>query len=67
MVRLHVEHTTVEKLCPFTAAVHTADTDEGAVFQNQHVGPMEGYFTGQKSIVHLISKSADMLCVLYYL
>lgn len=39
----------------------------GGVFQTQHVGPMEGHFTGQKSIVHLISKSADMLFVLYYL
>lgn len=27
----------------------------------------QGYFTRQKSIVHLISKSADMLCVLHYL
>lgn len=28
---------------------------------------MEGCFTGQNSIVSLISKSADMHCVLYYL
>lgn len=62
VVRPHVEQITVEKVlslwrcCPCTLTRgHLSDSAR------------QGYFTRQKSIVHLISKSADMLCVLHYL
>lgn len=58
----HVEQMTVEKVqsprrcCPCTRP-------RGRLSDSAR----QGYFTRQKSIVHLISKSADMLCVLHYL
>lgn len=61
-VRPHVEQMTVDKVqslrrcCPHTLA-------RGRLSDSAR----QGYFTRQKSIVHLISKSADMRCVLHYL
>lgn len=37
------------------------------MLQTQQVRSMGGCFTGQNSIVPLISKNADMLCAPYYL
>lgn len=54
------------KALPLRLTVHI-HTNVGPPFQTQHVGPIEGCFTGPKSIVNLISRSADKLCVLYYL
>lgn len=59
--RPHAEHRTGEKVPSLRrCCLHTLA--RGRLSDSAR----QGYFTRQKSIVHLISKSADMLCVLHY-